>query len=227
MSLKLWCTTHALDRYRERIDPRATERDVEWAVIAGRGIEPDVAMAMMHRKRRRHEQGDRFVITACGRGILVINLHGAITTVTLLSSVISPVIDHGEGSDSTELAQAPLDDAPVIDDETWADVGEIVSRLETLTSKLEVALHRSTAKGVVEQLVSKLKREQKAFSHEHMLGWKRKLEAQRGRYEKAANEADAALRWLVEHHADSRYVLDGLAEIAPWLKRTSSWPGRS
>lgn len=85
-------TPHALERYQERIDRHATNESVLWAIVEGEHINPPVAMTLMGRRPKSFTQGDRFVITPCRRGMLIINHVGEVKTCVALSSTSSAIV---------------------------------------------------------------------------------------------------------------------------------------
>jgi hypothetical protein len=80
--IRIHCTHHAWERFRERVDGNATEADVCWAAIEGQGVASGVAMALVGRQVLEAER--RFVVTPCLRGLLVIADSGNIVTVLTL-----------------------------------------------------------------------------------------------------------------------------------------------
>lgn len=68
--MNIHCSQHALDRYRERIDSSASKEDVCMALIMGHGVEGGLA-AELTQHYARAEDDANYVITPCGRGMLV------------------------------------------------------------------------------------------------------------------------------------------------------------
>ena len=90
-------SVHARDRYRERVDPTAEYDDVCWAAVEGRGVATSVAMALVGRNPDAHQDGDRFVVTPCGRAMLVISGSGMVITVVELALDAQRVLE-GDGA---------------------------------------------------------------------------------------------------------------------------------
>lgn len=115
MSFRIRVTDHALDRWIERIDRRGDAGDIERALIMGAAVSTDVAMTILGRRPTSHQPGDLFVLTPCGRGLIVVNADGLVCSVFQVNRSVGSVFAPSTQPDSTTADANTVIEGDVLD----------------------------------------------------------------------------------------------------------------